>query len=57
MTKIHSGKDFRKEQLQRICDNLNILLEREAKYGGAAPLGLLNQIKDHNQAITFLKIL
>jgi len=32
-------------------ENLQILLEREAKYAGNAPLDLLNQIADHRTAI------
>lgn len=36
---------------QRLHQNLNILREREAKYGGNAPLELLNQIEDHEKAI------
>ncbi|MBI1878309.1 MAG: hypothetical protein HYR94_08810, partial [Chloroflexi bacterium] len=38
--------------LRKLQDNLNILREREAKYGGNAPLDLLNQIEDHRTAIT-----
>jgi hypothetical protein len=38
--------------LQKLHKNLNILREREAKYGGNAPLDLLSQIDDHNTAIT-----
>jgi signal transduction histidine kinase len=37
--------------LQKLYSNLNILREREAKYGGNVPLDLLNQITDHEQAI------
>lgn len=37
--------------LIRLNKNLNTLREREAKYGGNAPLGLLNQIGDHQTAI------
>ena len=37
--------------LRKLQENLNILREREAKYAGNAPLDLLNQIKDHEQAI------
>lgn len=43
--------DF-KNTLTRLNENLNILHEREAKYGGNAPLDLLNQITDHQAAIT-----
>ena len=35
----------------KLYENLAILREREAKYGGHAPLELLNQITDHRQAI------
>jgi hypothetical protein len=38
--------------LAKLHQNLNILQEREAKYSGNAPLQLLNQIYDHQQAIT-----
>ncbi|MFC1976128.1 hypothetical protein ACFLXQ_07000, partial [Chloroflexota bacterium] len=37
--------------LLKLNENLLILQEREAKYGGNAPLDLLNQIDDHKQAI------
>ena len=37
--------------LQKLQTNLNTLREREAKYAGNAPLELLNQITDHEQAI------
>lgn len=37
--------------LQRTQQNLATLKEREAKYGGNAPVELLNQIEDHQQAI------
>ena len=40
-----------KATLAKLNKNLNILQEREAKYGGNAPLELLNQIADHRQAI------
>jgi tetratricopeptide (TPR) repeat protein len=40
-----------KNFLQKTQHNLNILLERKAKYAGNAPLNLLNQIEDHHQAI------
>ena len=42
--------DF-KAYLIRLNNNLNILREREAKHGSNAPLELLNQIKDHQEAI------
>jgi hypothetical protein len=42
--------DF-KTFLLKLTDNLNTLREREAKYGGNAPLELLNQIEDHQEAI------
>lgn len=38
-------------QLLLLHKNLNILREREAKYGGNAPLDLLHQIDDHQTAI------
>ena len=38
--------------LLKLTDNLNTLREREAKYGGNAPLELVNQITDHQEAIT-----
>lgn len=41
----------KKTTLLKLNKNLNILQEREAKYGGNAPLDLLNQIDDHKQAI------
>jgi hypothetical protein len=37
--------------LLQLTKNIHILHEREAKYGGNAPLELLNQINDHRQAI------
>lgn len=37
--------------LIKLIQNLNTLHEREAKYGGNAPLELLNQIEDHQEAI------
>ena len=40
-----------KEFLRKLNKNLNILTVREAKYAGNAPLDLLNQIEDHEQAI------
>ncbi len=40
-----------KRLLQTLHGNLNILHEREAKFGGNAPLELLNQIQDHRTAI------
>jgi hypothetical protein len=40
-----------KETLSQLYENLNTLREREAKYGGNAPLDLLNQISDHQAAI------
>lgn len=43
--------DF-KQTLVQLTQNLNLLHEREAKYGGNAPLELLNQIEDHQTAIT-----
>lgn len=40
-----------KPVLAKLHQNLNNLREREAKYGGNAPLDLVNQIGDHEQAI------
>jgi formylglycine-generating enzyme required for sulfatase activity len=44
-----------KQLLQRTHQNLLILKEREAKHGGNAPLELLNQISDHEAAVTLIK--
>lgn len=41
-----------KNTLAQLNKNLSILREREAKYGGNAPLDLINQIEDHQTAIT-----
>jgi hypothetical protein len=41
-----------KRFLIRLNKNLNILQERQAKYGSHAPLDLLNQLEDHQAAIT-----
>jgi hypothetical protein len=38
--------------LIKLHQNLNTLREREFKYGGNVPLELLNQIEDHQTAIT-----
>ena len=35
----------------KVHNNLNLLQEREAKYGGNAPLELINQLTDHRQAL------
>ena len=40
-----------KQLLTQLHRQLNILREREAKYGGSVPLDLLNQIQDHEVAI------
>lgn len=40
-----------KAYLQKLHKNLLILQEREAKYGGNAPVDLLHQIDDHKTAI------
>jgi formylglycine-generating enzyme required for sulfatase activity len=40
-----------KELLAKLNKNLNILRERAAKFGGDAPLELINQISDHEEAI------
>jgi WD40 repeat protein/Flp pilus assembly protein TadD len=50
-----TGISTREEQLRDLDKNLNILLEREARYGGNPPLELLNQIDDHRQAITLIE--
>ncbi len=42
-------------QLTTLNKNLNTLREREAKYGGNAPLELLNQIDDHLNAIELIQ--
>lgn len=42
-------------QLITLNKNLNTLREREAKYGGNAPLELLNQIDDHLRAIELVQ--
>lgn len=44
-----------KRLLQTLHDNLNILEEREAKFGGNAPLELLNQLEDHRTAISLVE--
>jgi hypothetical protein len=41
--------------LLKLNQNLQILREREAKYGGQPPLELTNQIEDHRQAIALTK--
>ncbi len=41
--------------LKRFQDNLDILREREAKYAGSAPVDLLNQIADHQEAIRLVR--
>jgi WD40 repeat protein len=43
--------DDLKQQLLTLHKNLNTLREREAKYGGEAPVALLNEIDDHFIAI------
>ena len=40
-----------KDTLRKLNENLQILQQREAKFAGNAPLELLNQINDHQQAI------
>jgi hypothetical protein len=46
-------------ELKEIClmlqKELNILREREAKYGGNAPLDLLNQINDYQEAVDLVE--
>lgn len=44
-----------KAQLLKLNKNLNTLREPEAKYAGNAPLELLNQIDDHEQAVELVK--
>lgn len=44
-----------KQLLKTLYHQLNILQEREAKFGGSAPLELLNQISDHQTAIALVK--
>ncbi len=44
-----------KAQLLKLNKNLRTLEEREAKYGGNAPLELLNQIEDHETAVDLYK--
>ncbi len=41
--------------LLKTHQNLLILQEREAKYGGNAPVDLLNEINDHKQAIELIE--
>jgi tetratricopeptide (TPR) repeat protein len=41
--------------LQTLHRQLNILKEREAKFGGDAPLRLLNQIEDHQTALKLVE--
>ncbi|MCL4301326.1 MAG: hypothetical protein KJ077_36830 [Anaerolineae bacterium] len=41
--------------LLKLNKNLNILQERQAKFGGNAPLELINQIEDHCQAISLTR--
>lgn len=43
------------ELLRQTYANLLILQEREARYGGNAPLELLNQISSHHQAIELIE--
>ncbi|NJN98302.1 MAG: hypothetical protein HC875_31545 [Anaerolineales bacterium] len=45
----------RRKQLIELTKNLDMLRERQAKYGGNAPLELLNQIQDHHDAIDLLE--
>src|SRR5262245_39879047 len=44
-----------KALLLKTHDNLLILQEREAKYGGNVPVDLLNEINDHLQAIELIE--
>jgi tetratricopeptide (TPR) repeat protein len=43
-----------KRYLKILYKNLNVLQEREAKYGGNAPVDLLNEIEDHQTAIALV---
>ncbi len=43
--------DYPQATFFKLNKNLNILLERRAKFGGSPPLELINQIEDHCQAI------
>lgn len=47
--------DSLKEYLVRISKNLIILREREAKFGGNAPIELINQINDHEKAESLIQ--
>lgn len=40
-----------KAYLLKLPQNLNLFRQREVKFGGQAPLELLNQLDDHHQAI------
>ncbi|HXV43450.1 MAG TPA: hypothetical protein VEC96_10325, partial [Anaerolineae bacterium] len=44
-----------KRYLKILYKDLNIFQEREAKYGGNAPVDLLNQIEDHQTAIALVE--
>jgi formylglycine-generating enzyme required for sulfatase activity len=44
-----------KDLLRQTHQNLLILQEREAKYGGNAPVDLLNEISDHQRAIELIQ--
>ena len=44
-----------KSRLLTLNKNLNLLREREAKYGGSAPLELVNQIADHETALELVQ--
>jgi WD40 repeat protein len=47
--------DELKSQLITLNKNLSILQERQAKYGGNAPLELVNQLDDHRTAIDLVQ--
>ncbi|MBN1220218.1 MAG: hypothetical protein JXM69_14920 [Anaerolineae bacterium] len=47
--------DDLKSRLVTLNNNLNLLREREARYGGNAPLELVNQIDDHLTAIQLVQ--
>ena len=44
-----------KAVLVKLNKNLNILKERQAKYGDNPPLELINQVEDHDKAISLTK--
>lgn len=44
-----------KRLLIKLHENLNVLRQREANFGGSAPLDLLNLIKNHQEAIVLVE--